>query len=92
MNGTWFWWGARDKTKFINLWKYMYNYFTYTKGLNNLLWVYSANWEWTTAQDFYLVDYYYPGDAYVDIVSMDYYSSSLKRNSGPRVFKTFDFG
>lgn len=66
MNGTWFWWGAKDPTQFKNVWKYVFNYLTQTKGLHNLLWVYSPNAS-------YDMTAYYPGPGYVDIVGMDIY-------------------
>jgi mannan endo-1,4-beta-mannosidase len=71
MNGAWFWWHSQTKEDYVALWQHMYNYYTYNKGLNNLLWAYSPNvaWDqWATA-----VDYYYPGAQYVDIVGMDVY-------------------
>ena len=45
----------------------MFDYFTKTKGLNNLLWVYSPNHGDKTAA-------YYAGDHYVDIVGLDAYT------------------
>ena len=78
MNGGWCWWGAtgyntNDATRhnlYIDLYRDMYQYFTYTKGLNNLIWVWSpdANRDYQTN--------YYPGDAYVDIVGIDAYTPS----------------
>jgi hypothetical protein len=70
MNGGGRWWGGRDQTKFINNWKHMFDYFTDTKGLNNLLWVYGPMKEMSGVES---VEYYYPGDDYVDIVGMSYY-------------------
>ena len=35
----WFWWSKGTATQFIQLWQYMYNYLTNTKGLNNLVWL-----------------------------------------------------
>jgi mannan endo-1,4-beta-mannosidase len=67
MNGGWFWWGARQPDAFIRLWRHMFDYFTRTKGLNNLLWVYSPNHGAKTAD-------YYPGDRYVDLVGLDAYT------------------
>ena len=61
--GGWFWWG-KDAASFKALWIAMFNYFK-TEGLNNLIWVYTAepnDEEW------------YPGDAYVDIIGRDLYS------------------
>jgi mannan endo-1,4-beta-mannosidase len=67
MNGGWFWWGAKDPETFIKLWRQMFDYFTHTKGLNNLLWVYAPNYGKNTAL-------YYPGDQYVDLVGLDAYT------------------
>jgi mannan endo-1,4-beta-mannosidase len=54
------------------MWRHMFDYFTYTKGLNNLLWVYAAanrdDPGWSE------VDYVYPGNGYVDVVGVDTYS------------------
>ncbi len=72
MNGCWMWWCCRDQTKFVNVWRHMFDYFTDTKGLNNLLWVYAPNRGPVT----YAAEYYYPGDDYVDIVGLDYYLDS----------------
>lgn len=78
MNGEWFWWGntsynANDVSRqqhYRDLYIDMFNYFTYHKGLNNLIWVFSpdAKRDHKTA--------FYPGDAYVDIVGLDAYTSS----------------
>ena len=43
MNGGWFWWGGKDPAVFIKLWRHMFEYFTKTKDLDNLLWVYGPN-------------------------------------------------
>src|SRR4029079_18976220 len=67
MNGGWFWWGAQDPDAFIQVWRQMFDYFTKTKQLNNLLWVYSPNHGEKTAA-------YYAGDNYVDLVGLDAYT------------------
>ena len=67
MNGGWFWWGAKDPDTFIRVWRQMFDYFTKTKGLDNLLWVYAPNHGGKTAA-------YYAGDHYVDIVGLDAYT------------------
>jgi mannan endo-1,4-beta-mannosidase len=67
MNGDWFWWGAKDPDTFIKVWRHMFDYFTRTKGLDNLLWVYSPNHGSKTAA-------YYAGDHYVDLVGLDAYT------------------
>ncbi|NNU34726.1 hypothetical protein HK413_12885 [Mucilaginibacter sp. S1162] len=49
MNGSWFWWGANDKTNPTNvedyaaLWIDMYKTFTVDYGLDNLIWIYAPN-------------------------------------------------
>jgi mannan endo-1,4-beta-mannosidase len=67
MNGGWFWWGGKDPATFIKLWRQMFDYFTKTKGLDNLLWVYAPGGGDKTAD-------YYPGDRYVDLVGLDTYT------------------
>ncbi len=78
MNGGWFWWcltqenGYKVPAKnFIALWKYVYNYYEKELGLTNLLWVYSPNNDTGSLVD---VDYSYPGDEYVDMTGLDWYS------------------
>ena len=89
MNKNFFWWGQRDVADFVKLWRNMYNYLTHDKKLNNLLWVYSPY----QAQD---TDKYYPGDDYVDIVSMDAYETNPEKIEGyeqlTRIDKPFGFG
>jgi len=72
MNGGWFWWGAKDPDLFIKVWRHMFDYFSRTKGLDNLLWVYGPNHGENTAK-------YYAGDRYVDIVGLDAYTDFVDR-------------
>ncbi|MBI4623939.1 MAG: hypothetical protein HY736_12080 [Verrucomicrobia bacterium] len=72
MNGGWFWWGAKDPDTFIGVWRHMFDYFTTTKGLDNLLWVYGPNHGKNTAT-------YYAGDRYVDLVGLDAYTDFVDR-------------
>jgi hypothetical protein len=85
MNLEWAWWCGRgtptgnpdqnhQQTQFIALWQDMHNYLTNTKGLRNILWFYCPNIPYSAADP--AVDYYYPGDAYVDIVGADYYGTA----------------
>ena len=67
MNGGWFWWGAQDPDTFIKVWRHMFDYFSQTKGLDNLIWVYGPNHGEKTAA-------YYAGDRYVDLVGLDAYT------------------
>lgn len=62
--GAWFWWGAKGAEPCKELWKFMFETFE-NKGLNNLIWVWTAeagDTEW------------YPGDEYVDIIGRDIYN------------------
>jgi mannan endo-1,4-beta-mannosidase len=67
MNGNWFWWNGKDPESFIKLWRQMFDYFSKTKKLDNLLWVYSPNHGEKTTD-------YYPGDRYVDLIGLDAYT------------------
>ena len=70
MNGDWFWWGSQEPADFIKVWRQMYDYFTHTKGLHNLIWVYSPNMGHHAAD-------YFGGDAYVDLVGLDCYTDGV---------------
>ncbi|CAH1389241.1 unnamed protein product [Nezara viridula] len=75
MNGDWFWWSALpDESQngerqrlFKLLWQDLFN-FMKNKGLDNLLWVYSPD------QSRGSKTAYYPGNNYVDIVGLDWYT------------------
>jgi mannan endo-1,4-beta-mannosidase len=73
MNGNWFWWDGKDPETFKKLWRQMFDYFTKTRDLNNLLWVYAPNHGTNTAV-------YYPGDHYVDLVGLDAYTDFVDTN------------
>lgn len=77
MNGGWFWWGGSDTAVFKELWKQMFNYFTYTKKLNNLLWVFAPNRQNTANTTTPAPASFYPGDEYVDITGLDAYTSNI---------------
>ncbi len=87
-NGDWFWWCVKqtvqnqwgydttitiDEEDFINLWKYVYNYYTNERGLKNLVWTYSPNVANSSTK---AVTYGYPGTDYCDIVGTDWYTTS----------------
>lgn len=81
-SGGWFWWGRADRTDGIPaayaqvvLWRHLYDRLTNFYGLNNLLWVWNGQ---SSA--------WYPGDAYVDIVSQDIYDGSRNYESQASVF------
>jgi len=70
MNGTYFWWAGKPPADFIQFWQFMFNYFTVTKGLNNLLWAYGPAIGSNTAT-------YYPGSNFVDLVGFSAYGNAI---------------
>jgi mannan endo-1,4-beta-mannosidase len=77
-NGGWFWWGndrhRPSADEFVAVWRAVHGYFTVTRRLDNLLWVYSANVTYRAGQP--RADAYYPGDAYVDVLGLDFYDDN----------------
>lgn len=67
-DGKWFWWGAKGSKVACELYKLMFEHYTKHHRLNNLLWV----WNCPLAES-------YPGDGYVDVISMDVYLPEFKR-------------
>lgn len=61
-DGEWFWWGRKGPEVACALYKLMYDYYVNVKHLDNLLWVWNCR-----------LPEGYPGDEYVDIVSVDIY-------------------
>jgi len=70
MNGGWFWWGAQEPADLIAVWRHMFDYFTHTKQLHNLIWSYGPNQGSRTGA-------YYPGDGYADIIGLDLYNDNI---------------
>ena len=70
MDGTWFWWGAKGAEPVKKLWKIMYDRYTKTHNLTNLIWVWNAE----RAE-------YYPGDDMVDVISRDIYPPAHEHTS-----------
>ena len=66
--GDWFWWGAKGPVIASKLYCMMYEYYTNVLHLNNLIWVWNCP-----------VKEAYPGDEYVDIVSVDVYLTSYEK-------------
>jgi len=66
-DGTWFWWGRHGIEVARDLYKLMFDYYTNTHHINNLLWV----WNGVAKEG-------YPGDDYVDVISTDIYLQEYK--------------
>ncbi len=71
LNGDWFWWGTKflSTAQFQSLWAFTHDYLTKTKGLHNLVWMYSVN------ADIGSLTARYPGDSFVDITGFDLYTN-----------------
>lgn len=61
-DGDWFWWGAKGPETAKELYRLMFEYYTKVYHLDNLLWVWNCR-----------LKEGYPGDAYVDVISVDIY-------------------
>ena len=76
MNQAEFWWGGRKGPEgSAKLFRYVHDYLTKTKGLNNLIWVYDLQDFPTLASD---VHDYDPGKEYWDVLALDVYRSDGK--------------
>jgi mannan endo-1,4-beta-mannosidase len=73
-SGKWFWWGYKGAEATKQLWKVMFNRLVKYHGLNNLIWIWTSD---VKADD---LDWY-PGDQFVDILSMDIYPPTGDFNS-----------
>ena len=86
-SGTFFWWGRERCTdeEYAELWRYTVNYLR-NKGLNNILYAYN------TDKVYSLEDFMrgYPGDEYIDMLSIDWYGSGDEFNA--LIDKALDFG
>lgn len=70
-SGAWFWWGRDGGEAYVNLWRYMFDYFK-GKGIRNLIWVWTTQTSMIGDSDYE----FYPGDDYVDIVGRDIYNNT----------------
>ncbi len=77
--GNWFWWGKphRSKQDYIALWRFTIDYLRETKQLNNLIVAFNSN-DFNTEKQFLES---YPGDQWVDLLSMDKYQYQLADQS-----------
>ncbi|AXK33571.1 glycosyl hydrolase [Streptomyces armeniacus] len=73
MNDGWSWWGGRPgENGSRKLYQITHDYLTRTKGLTNLVWVWNVK-----DVDVDQVASYYPGDEYVDVVSVDAWADNF---------------
>lgn len=67
-SGGWFWWGAHGPEPLKKAWRMMFDRFTKTHGLTNLIWCFNPTDAVSTN-----LPLWYPGDDVVDLVSIDIY-------------------
>jgi len=72
-NNPWFWWGRHGQEATKQLWKLMYDRLVKHHGLNNIIWVWTAQ---VSAGHEEELAAGYPGNEYVDIVGVDLYEES----------------
>ncbi|MCC8072309.1 MAG: hypothetical protein LIO90_10985 [Bacteroidales bacterium] len=70
-SGAWFWWGRYGDEYTTKLWKLMYDRLVNYHALNNLIWVWTAQYEEGYESQ---MEASYPGNEYVDIVGTDIYA------------------
>jgi len=74
-NGWWFWWGSSMPEKdYIDLWQYTVDYLKDSLDVHNLVYAFSPDGGQITTLKPYT--FRYPGDAYVDVLGLDYYFDS----------------
>ena len=76
-SGTFFWWGKERcfDEEYAALWRYTVDYLR-AKGLHNILYMYNTDKVWSAEE--YLAGY--PGDEYIDVLSIDWYGAGEKFN------------
>jgi mannan endo-1,4-beta-mannosidase len=77
MNGDWFWWGGRvGENSTADLYRQLYDRLVNYHKLNNLVWVWNIDRPSTPIRKF---SNFYPGDKYLDILSLDVYGSDFNQ-------------
>ena len=77
MNGDWFWWGGRvDENSTSALYRQLFERYTKVHKLNNLIWVWNVDRPSMPVRKF---TNFYPGNDYLDIVSLDVYGSDFNQ-------------
>ena len=76
MNGDWFWWGGRHEGEYTTerLYRQIFDRMVHHHQLNNLIWMWSVDRPSQPGREF---SRYYPGNEYLDIVSLDVYGSDF---------------
>jgi hypothetical protein len=76
VNGNWYDWSGANTgnapSKYIAAWQYLWNKFQ-AAGATNAIWVWCPNVDSVPNESWNAMANYYPGDAYVDWVGIDFY-------------------
>jgi hypothetical protein len=76
MNGNWYAWSGASSggnpQKYIDAWRYVWTRFQ-AAGATNAVWVWAPNWNSVPDESWNALQNYYPGDAYVDWVGVDFF-------------------
>ena len=75
MNGPWFWWGGRPE-RYRVLWRLLHERLVHHHGLRNLVWVWSPNSAYGSAEPF---GPWFPGGDVVDALAVDTYGGHWER-------------
>ncbi len=79
-NGCWFWFTANSGKGYIDaeylrkLWRKLYDFYMNEMNIENLIWVYGPNIANEDGTILKSAMYYYPGDEYVDMLGIDWYT------------------
>lgn len=79
MNGDWFWWGGRYQGKYTTaaLYRQLFDRLVNYHKLDNLIWVWSVDRPGQPGREFVN---YYPGNEYLDILSIDIYGNDFNQS------------
>ncbi|CAM5469265.1 hypothetical protein SAVIM338S_03091 [Streptomyces avidinii] len=79
-----FWWSGLAPEQYKKLWRTLYGHLVETRGLHNLVFVWSPNaWDGVHGREPWD---YYPGERLVDVVGVDDYTGSPQKPFGGRVW------
>jgi hypothetical protein len=77
MNGDWFWWGGRHGEYSTRaLYRQIFDRLVKHHKLNNLIWLWSVDRVHRPEMEY---SHYYPGNDYLDILSLDIYGSDFNK-------------
>lgn len=85
MNGRWFWWGTGAEDQYGIVWNDMFRYFTETRGLHNLLWMFCPDVKASVQR---AVEQY-PGNGAVDLIAPDLYYVSADAPANSHLYDEF---